>query len=72
MKSAHPFDSLQVPLQQAVQWEGDDVVHVLELGQTEGERWRQRWTDRGGQQGDSQTEESREIERERGRNVDKD
>lgn len=27
----YPFDPLQVPLQQAVQGEGDDVVHVLNL-----------------------------------------
>lgn len=27
----YPFDSLQVSFQQAVQGEGDDVVHVLEL-----------------------------------------
>lgn len=32
---SHPFDSLQVPLQQTVQREGDDVVHVLELEEGE-------------------------------------
>lgn len=28
---SYPFDSLQISFQQAVQREGDDVVHVLEL-----------------------------------------
>jgi len=31
----YPFDTLQVSFQQAVQREGDDVVHVLELEEGE-------------------------------------
>lgn len=31
----YPFDTLQVSFQQAVQREGDDVVHVLELEEVE-------------------------------------
>lgn len=44
----YPFDTLQVSFQQAVQREGDDVVHVLELEEVEErqirvERLRQRF-----------------------------